>query len=143
MSKLIAVAIVCFAITLAVVLGTRLSADSMAVVVGVICGVAASVPTSALILFLANRRKASMMPPQAHGPGSAYPTILVLPQQGYDGQAQQGAYPGYMSGQRMPSWEQPAQGVAAPLAMEIPQRQFKVIGSTEPRDGDSEDGWGY
>ena len=142
MSKMIAFAIVCFAIALAVVLGTQLSADAMAVVLGAVCGVAASVPTSALILFLAKRRQASMASPQAQVPPSPYPTILVLPQQGYDGQPSPGMYPGQMAGQPMPNWAQPAQRVAAPLAIDVPQRQFRVIGSTDPRFGDSGDNWG-
>jgi hypothetical protein len=44
-----------FAITAAVVFGTRVSADALAVVVGVILGVAASVPTTLLVVFILTR----------------------------------------------------------------------------------------
>ena len=46
-----------FAVALAVVIGNRMSAEAMAVVIGVTCGVAASIPMSAVILYLANRRE--------------------------------------------------------------------------------------
>jgi hypothetical protein len=44
-----------FVIALAVVVGTRLSSDAIAVLVGVVAGVAASIPT-ALILIVVTRR---------------------------------------------------------------------------------------
>lgn len=47
-----------FFITLAVVVGQRLSAEAMAVVVGVFAGVAASIPTSLIIVWLATRSAA-------------------------------------------------------------------------------------
>ena len=49
--------LVAFAIALAVVIGNRMSAEAMAVVIGVTCGVAASIPMSAVILILTNRRE--------------------------------------------------------------------------------------
>ena len=45
-----------FAIALAVVVGSRMSAEAMAVVVGVVCGVAAGIPTSILLLVVMHRR---------------------------------------------------------------------------------------
>jgi preprotein translocase subunit SecF len=52
------VLIVClvFGLTLAAVVGSRMSAEAMAVVVGVVCGVAAGIPTSALLLLAMGRR---------------------------------------------------------------------------------------
>ena len=44
-------------IALTVVIGDRMSADAMAVVVGVVCGIGASIPTSLLMLFLLSRRQ--------------------------------------------------------------------------------------
>ncbi|MBU0493848.1 MAG: hypothetical protein KKA73_26705 [Chloroflexi bacterium] len=44
-----------FAVALAVVVGQRLSVEAMSVVVGVVCGVAASVPVSLSLLFVLNR----------------------------------------------------------------------------------------
>ena len=43
---------VIFVITLAVVFGLRASADAMAVVIGVILGVAAGIPTTLLLVFV-------------------------------------------------------------------------------------------
>jgi hypothetical protein len=45
-----------FAITLVVVVGKKMSAEAMAVVVGVVCGVAAAIPTSILLLVVFTRR---------------------------------------------------------------------------------------
>jgi hypothetical protein len=39
-----------FSVALAVVIGNRMSTDAMAVVVGVACGVLASIPTSLLMI---------------------------------------------------------------------------------------------
>jgi hypothetical protein len=44
-----------FVVTLAVIIGQRLSAEAMAVMVGVVAGVAASIPTSLLVVWFANR----------------------------------------------------------------------------------------
>jgi hypothetical protein len=45
-----------FGIALAAMVGNRMSAEAMAVVVGVVCGVAAGIPTSALLLLVMGRR---------------------------------------------------------------------------------------
>ena len=55
MKNLLILAIAAFAITLAIVVGNRMSAEAMAVVVGIVCGVAASIPMSVLILILTHR----------------------------------------------------------------------------------------
>ena len=44
-----------FAVTLAVVIGLRLSTEAMAVIAGVVAGVAASVPASLMVIWLATR----------------------------------------------------------------------------------------
>lgn len=46
-----------FGVTLALVIGSRLTADAMAVVLGVAVGVAASVPTSILLVALVRWEK--------------------------------------------------------------------------------------
>jgi len=75
-----------FGVTLALVIGQRLTTDAMAVVLGVAVGVAASVPTSVLLLALLRRTTSeaswrSEAPPAA--PAPAYPqfgqpNIIVL-----------------------------------------------------------------
>ncbi|MFN8457426.1 MAG: hypothetical protein U0401_22665 [Anaerolineae bacterium] len=48
---------VTFAITAAIIFGTRVSADALAVVVGVFLGVLTSVPTTLLVIFILTRPK--------------------------------------------------------------------------------------
>ncbi len=55
--KWFGVGIVLFLITLAVVIGLRMSNEAMAVVIGVIFGVAASIPTSLIVMAVAWRRE--------------------------------------------------------------------------------------
>jgi len=55
MKNVLILAIAAFAVTLAIVVGNRMSAEAFAVVVGIVCGVAASIPMSVLILILTNR----------------------------------------------------------------------------------------
>lgn len=58
MRRVLAVGIICFLMVLAAVIGQRMSTDAMAVVIGVLFGVAASVPTSLLVLAAARRSAA-------------------------------------------------------------------------------------
>jgi len=58
--KHIAIAVgLVFAVTLAVVVGKQLSTEAMAVVIGVVCGVAAGIPTSFLLFVVLTRREAT------------------------------------------------------------------------------------
>ena len=52
MTKPIAFGFLCFCVTLAVLIGQRLSDQAMAVIVGSVIGVVASMPMAALILFI-------------------------------------------------------------------------------------------
>jgi hypothetical protein len=123
-----------FAVTLAVVVGQRLSAEAMAVVIGVIAGVAASVPTSLIVVWFASRSNAvhavvDMPPPRA---AESEPRIVVVtppapqPPPGYGGYAAQGMAPGMGASQ--------AAGYAsagyAPQAI-LPPRRFTVVGGSE------------
>ena len=45
-----------FVVSLAVVVGGRMSTDAMAVVVGVVCGVAAGIPMSVILMLALHRR---------------------------------------------------------------------------------------
>lgn len=51
-----------FVITLSLIIGWRLSDQAMAVIVGVVAGVAASIPTSLLVVWVALRARADQMP---------------------------------------------------------------------------------
>lgn len=56
--------VMAFSVTLAVMIGQRLSGQAMAVIVGVVAGVAASIPTSLIVVWLATR---SAIPPPREG----------------------------------------------------------------------------
>jgi len=76
-----------FAVALAVVIGGRLSADAMGVVVGVVCGVLASVPTSLVLIWALMRRTqgngAEVVARQGIGSGQYPPVVVVNPGPGY------------------------------------------------------------
>ena len=72
-----------FGVTLALIVGERMSADAMAVVIGVAVGVAASVPTSVLLVALLRRERRSWhsdqpMPPVQPYPQMPQPPVIVL-----------------------------------------------------------------
>lgn len=57
MGKAIGVALIVGAVVLAAMVGQRMSTDAMAVVVGVVFGVAASIPTSLLVVAATRARR--------------------------------------------------------------------------------------
>jgi hypothetical protein len=63
-----------FGVTLALVIGSRLTADDMAVVLGVAVGVAASVPISILLVALVRRAQRAALPT-----APSDPHVTVLP----------------------------------------------------------------
>ena len=80
MKRLIPLILLGFGVALAIVIGQRMSTDAMAVVIGVAVGVAASVPTSLLLIALLRKERQSFRqePPRDMAYG-AYPP--ALPQQ--------------------------------------------------------------
>lgn len=103
---------VAFAVTLALVVGNRLSTEALGVLAGAVCGVGAAIPTSLLIVAATRsrnssneRRETSFVPSQRQG---AYPPVVVI-NPGRDGQ-----YNGY---DRLPGLEQPP-----------PERSFTIVG---------------
>lgn len=106
MKKVAAVAFIAFTVTLAVIIGKRMSTDAMAVVIGVACGVMASIPTSLLILVVSSRRGEREVRPRADYP----PVVIVNPPN------------------NQPRYLQPP----FPTPMIQPQeRQFRVIGDED------------
>jgi hypothetical protein len=81
MRKALLAIVLAFAVTLAVVVGNRMSTEAMAVVVGVVCGVVAAIPMSLLILATA-RRERRVNDGQAYGypasRSSPYPPVIVI-----------------------------------------------------------------
>ncbi len=126
-----------FVVTLAVIVGQRLSSEAMAVMVGVVAGVAASIPTSLLVVWFANRalltsRATLEMPapaprptPQAELPQQ----IVVMASPTHLPAAYQNAMPYPMNN-----------GAGAYTSMPIAPtaRQFTVIGGADSSAEDSE-----
>jgi len=86
MKKVIFVILIVFSIALAMMVGKHMSTEAIAVVVGIACGVAASIPTSLLIMVLATRREDSRArqdypPTVAINPGVSQHPNLQLPGQ--------------------------------------------------------------
>ena len=119
MKKFLFVVGVAFTVTVAVVVGVRMSADAMAVVVGIVCGMLASVPTSAILVWTLRVRdkqlEAQLGPARQYG---QYPPVVVI-----NGQQQ----PNGAAGVPQPALLNGSQG----------QRNFKVIGQeTTDSSGD-------
>ena len=107
MKKVATVALIAFAVTLAVIIGQRMSTDAMAVVIGVACGVLASIPTSLLILAVSGRRGGEREAQQQRD----YPPVVIV-----------------NPGNNQPRYLQPP--FQAPLIQEQ-ERQFRVIGDED------------
>ena len=101
--------VIAFAVTLAIVVGSRLSNQALAVLAGAVCGVGAAIPTSLLIVAVSRRRDEPRNQSVAHH--GAYPPVVVV------------APPGV---QRLPdAWHMP------PLSLTTPtQRHFTVVGGS-------------
>lgn len=114
----IVVIVLGFAVTLAAVVGMRMSAEAMAVVVGVVCGVAAAIPMSLLILTLSSRRdaRADVGGPLHHARCGyeGYPPVVIV-QGGSSG-------PSHF----VPLGESPPAMICDPNP-----RQFRVIGEED------------
>ncbi|HSR33482.1 MAG TPA: hypothetical protein VLY63_23190 [Anaerolineae bacterium] len=105
-----------FAVTLAVVVGKRMSAEAMAVVIGVVCGIAAGIPTSVLLLLAISRREQQQF--ERAGQQArvrALPPVVVI-----QGSSPEELLPGRDAGY----WSASALGPAV-------QRQFDVVGGDD------------
>ena len=113
-----------FAAALAVAVGSRMSADAMSVVIGVGCGMLASVPTSLVLLWVLARRGPGADRGGPAGMGSGYfpPVVVVNPGPGY-------GVPAYgAASHAFPAGSYPAAG---PAALPAGPRSFKVVGDEE------------
>ena len=118
MKQLIILLALAFLVMIGVVIGTRMSSDALAVLVGVIAGVAASIPCALLLLVVTRRRDADVEveeryeePRRAPAPP---PVIVVTPgasQQQLPASLLGAGYPYAYGGQQAG-----------------PQRQFRVMG---------------
>jgi hypothetical protein len=124
------VGITLFLITLAVVIGVRMNAEAMAVVIGVIFGVVASIPTSLVIVAVLWRRDQRATKGRnsslRRASQEALPPSVVIVNPGNTGTAN--------------PYRQPAYLPPPDLQWGHPPRQFRVVG--EP-DEASQDGGPY
>ena len=106
-----------FAITLAVIVGKKMSTEAMAVVIGIVCGVAAGIPTSVLLLVVLTRRERQKeeAKQQAQMPQGNYPPVVVI---------QGGGAQGLPTGPQAGYWPAPAPGPST-------HRQFNLVGGDE------------
>jgi hypothetical protein len=105
---------IAFGVALAVVVGIRLEQAALTVVVGVACGVGASIPTSLLVVALLQKRTDKN---QRQQQANQTPQVVVLAPQAIPQMRGSGA-----------SWPQE-------YALPVPtQRQFSVIGEEETTD---------
>lgn len=80
MIRLFALTLLVFAGVMAIVIGERMSTESMAVVIGVVFGVAASIPTSLLIASLMRRATSAATPPRQYDnhPVQPQPPMIIV-----------------------------------------------------------------
>ncbi|MBI3734809.1 MAG: hypothetical protein HY259_15325 [Chloroflexi bacterium] len=125
MNRFIVLGVLGFSITLAVLIGQRLSDQAMAVVVGSVIGVAASMPMSAVVLWLTLRQSqlAQQNTVAARSdltPREEQPRVIVV----QPPVAPPALYPNSMNSYHaMPS--------PASLAYGRPPREFKVVGEED------------
>ncbi len=107
---------VAFAVTLALVVGNRLSSEALGVLAGAVCGVGAAIPTSLIVVAVSRRGEGSdrgrVEVREDRRERSAYPPVIVVSPQG--GQQRSGG-----------SWDALPPSLSAPM-----ERNFKVVGGT-------------
>jgi hypothetical protein len=72
---------IAFAITLAAIIGDRLSDEALAVLAGAVCGVGAAIPTSLLIVAVTRRRDEPRGQTTTYRPSlsqGTYPPVVVV-----------------------------------------------------------------
>jgi hypothetical protein len=123
--------VLAFGVTLAIIIGQRLSTEAMAVLMGVVAGVAASIPTSLIVVWIAMQSMVKQMPaPQpvqrAEPPQPESPRVVVVQQ------PVAATAPGYAQ----PVWGNYPNANAYPaMPAPRPPRKFTVIGGTsEPEE---------
>ncbi len=114
MKKTIAIAAIVMAAIMTAVVGFRLSADALSIIVGAILGMIAVLPTIALVAFLMKKNQEAMIHPQQ---GVQQPPVVVV----------SGGMmpPQYFQSQQQPPQAQP--GILPPPSRSTP-RKFHLMG---------------
>lgn len=126
------VTLLVFVGTLAITIAQRLSSEAMSVMVGVLAGVTASIPTSAIVVWLALKAwqiPSAPAPRKPESPSGDAPKVFVvtLPP------TTTGAYPALTPTQAqalLQGWPLPTTPLAPPMPPPRPPRQFTMIGKT-------------
>jgi len=119
MRRLVYGLLLVFAVTLAWVIGSRMSTEAMAVLVGVVVGVVAGIPMSLLIMMALNRPRPSEREdpfpnvPQSNRHGSYPPVVVIQGGLAQPGNALNPYYP-----------------VHAP-DLQTPTRSFRLVGDSQ------------
>jgi hypothetical protein len=114
----VGVVVVAFAVTLAVVIGNRLSEEALGVLAGTVCGVGAAIPTSLIVVAVTRRqredevsrtrRRERELGQGRYEPRQAYPPVVVV------SPGNQGA---------RSSWNALSSSLSAPM-----DRDFRIVG---------------
>jgi hypothetical protein len=105
-----------FVVALAVVVGRQMSTEAMAVVIGVVCGVVASIPTSVLLLAALTRRERARVEEEGRqGSHDSAPPVVVI---------QGGGSPGLPMIPPSGYWPMPTHEPAA-------EREFRIVGGDD------------
>jgi len=108
--KILGLAVIGFCVGLAAIVGYRMSDEAMAVVIGVVCGVLASIPMSALILVITQRQRQQSQESRWAQQRNSPPVVVI-----------QGGTA--MQRPELPLYQQPPM----PMMSSAP-REFRVIG---------------
>ena len=95
MKKYLILAGTLFIVSLAIVMGVRMSADAMAVVIGIIFGLLASIPTSLMLVWSLRQRDRQLEAQfgQGRSLASQYPPVVVVNGHGTNGYGTSNAPP--------------------------------------------------
>ena len=116
MKKAILVFVGIVVVALVIAVAKQMSPDAMAVIVGIVCGIGASIPTSLLMLMLTRRREPTHLESPQGMP--QMPSIMIVnPAAGYGAPFQPPAN----------QYAPPAYGASMP-------RQFQVVGADSQDD---------
>jgi len=129
MKRILMVLGIIFIVALCITIAKNLSSDAMAIIVGIICGIGASIPTSLLLLFLTRREDAYEHPEPRQN--QQFPSVMIVtPPMGQFSQGNP-----YMNGMN-------SQGAYFPPPAGAPgftPRQFHILGDGE---SNADDFWG-
>jgi hypothetical protein len=115
---------VAFAVSLAVVVGNRLSEEALGVLAGAVCGVGAAIPTSLIVVAVSRRQSEDRSSGRTrrretdYEPRNNYPPVVVVS-------------PSNPQQHRRQSWNSLPSSLSAPM-----DREFKVVGGEGVRYDD-------